>query len=113
MRDVADMFSPLTAAQRRFVDGVRALGPRFQERSFAHDQDGRFPVENYADLKRQNLHTMNIPERYGGLGGSYIEYALFSAELARWCAATALTFNMHASTMMWSSVVVDDFELPA
>jgi len=113
MPAVHDMFSPLTAPQRRFVDAVRALGPEFQHRGFADDDEGRFPVENYADLKRTKLHAINVPARYGGLGGSYTDYAVFSAELARWCGATALTFNMHAATVMWSSVIVDDFELPA
>ena len=113
MPAVADMFSPFSASQRRFVDAVRALGPKFQQRGFAYDDEGRFPVENYADLKRTKLHAMNVPSRYGGLGGSYTDYAVFSAELARWCGATALTFNMHAATVMWSSVIVDDFDLPA
>ena len=112
MPAVADMFSPFSASQRRFVDAVRALGPEFQQRGFAYDDEGRFPVENYADLKRTKLHAMNVPSRYGGLGGSYTDYAVFSAELARWCGATALTFNMHAATVMWSSVIVDDFDLP-
>ena len=113
MPAVADMFSPFSVSQRRFVDAVRALGPEFQQRGFANDDEGRFPVENYADLKRTKLHAMNVPSRYGGLGGSYTDYAVFSAELARWCGATALTFNMHAATVMWSSVIVDDFDLPA
>ncbi|HEY7608113.1 MAG TPA: acyl-CoA dehydrogenase family protein [Alphaproteobacteria bacterium] len=113
MPAVADMFSPLSASQRRFVDAVRALGPEFQQRGFAYDDEGRFPVENYADLKRTKLHAINVPGRYGGLGGSYTDYAVFSAELARWCGATALTFNMHAATVMWLSVIVDDFDLPA
>lgn len=113
MPAVADMFSPLTDQQRRFVDAVRALGPDFQQRGYANDDEGRFPVENYADLKRTRLHAINVPARYGGLGGGYVDYAVFSAELARWCGATALTFNMHAATVMWSSLIVDDFDLPA
>jgi alkylation response protein AidB-like acyl-CoA dehydrogenase len=113
MPAVADMFSPLSEPQRRFVDAVRALGPDFQQRGFANDDEGRFPAANYADLKRTKLHAINVPARYGGLGGGYVDYAVFSAELARWCGATALTFNMHAATMMWASTIVDDFDLPA
>jgi alkylation response protein AidB-like acyl-CoA dehydrogenase len=113
MPAVADMFSPLSATQRRFVDTVSALGPEFQRRGFANDEEGKFPVENYADLKKHKLHAVNIPTRYGGLGGSFMDYGLFSAELARWDGPTALTFNLHAATMMWSSVIVDDFDLPA
>ena len=113
MPAVADMFSPLNANQRRFVDAVRAMGPEFQRRGFANDAEGKFPAANYADLKKHKLHAVNVPTRYGGLGGSYMDYGVFGAELARWDGATALTFNMHAATMMWSSVIVDDFDLPA
>ena len=112
MPPIADIVSPLNPQQRKFVDMVRAMGPEFQRRGFTNDEEGRFPVENYADLKKQKLHAINVPAAYGGLGGSYNEYAVFSAELARWCGATALTFNMHAATMMWSSKIVDDFDLP-
>jgi alkylation response protein AidB-like acyl-CoA dehydrogenase len=113
MLAVREMFPNLTEKQRGFVSTVRKLGPEFRERGFAYDQDGRFPVENYADLKKAKLHAINIPARYGGLGAGFADYSVFSAELARWCGATALTFNMHAATMMWSSLIVDDFELPA
>ena len=112
MPPIADIVTPLSPRQRRFVDAVRAMGPEFQRRGFAYDDEGRFPVENYADLNKHKLHAINIPAAHGGLGGSYNEYAVFSAELARWCGATALTFNMHAATMMWSSKIVDDFDLP-
>lgn len=107
------MFADITPKQREFVDAVRALGPTFQERGYQYDAEGAFPVENYADLKAAKLHTLNIPTRYGGLGASYTDYAIFSAELARWCGTTALTFNMHIATVMWSSAIVDDFDLPA
>src|SRR5262249_57672514 len=87
MPAIADMFSPLTASQRRFVDAVRALGPEFQQRGFAYDDEGRFPVENYADLKRTKLHAINVPARYGGLRASYIDYGGFTAPRPRWCRA--------------------------
>jgi alkylation response protein AidB-like acyl-CoA dehydrogenase len=35
-----------------------------------------------------------------------------SAELGRWCGATALTFNMHACSMLWSSQIADDLPMP-
>ena len=70
MPPVTDIVSPLSAPQRRFVDAVRALGPEFQRRGFANDEDGVFPVENYADLKKHKLHAVNVPSVYGGLGGA-------------------------------------------
>jgi alkylation response protein AidB-like acyl-CoA dehydrogenase len=107
-----DMFSLLSDRQRRFIDAIREMGPAFQRRAFANDAEGAFPVENYADLKRANFPALAIPTALGGMGGSYLDYALLSAELARWCPATALTFNMHLTTTLWSGAVANDLGLP-
>ncbi|MDP7546037.1 MAG: acyl-CoA dehydrogenase family protein, partial [Alphaproteobacteria bacterium] len=71
----------------------------------------RFPTENYADLRAAGFLGLVIPERYGGLGADYASYMEISAELGRWCGATALTFNMHCATMLWSSQMADDLEM--
>jgi alkylation response protein AidB-like acyl-CoA dehydrogenase len=113
MPPAATLFPDYDAAQQKLVAPLAAIGPDFERRGAEYDAKGRFPVENYAELKRHNLHAICIPTRHGGLGAGYKEYALFSAELARWCGATALTFNMHACTLMWSNHIVDDFDLPA
>ncbi len=52
-----------------------------------------------------------IPERYGGLGADFATYAQVSSEIGRWCGATALTFNMHTATMMWSGQLADDLDM--
>jgi alkylation response protein AidB-like acyl-CoA dehydrogenase len=54
-----------------------------------------------------------VPTRYGGLGADYRSYALVSAELGRWCGATALTFNMHACCALWTGPLADDLEMSA
>ncbi len=38
-----------------------------------------------------------MPERLGGLGAGFADYAAVAYELARGNGATALVFNMHAS----------------
>ena len=43
-----------------------------------------------------------IPVEFGGMGFSMFEYAMVGAEIAKYCGATALTFNMHNSSMAWS-----------
>ncbi len=91
---------------------ARELGrDKFLARSSQYDVDGRFPVENYADLRDAGFLGLTIPERYGGLGADYATYAMVSAELGTWCGATALTFNMHNATMMWSGFVADDLPM--
>ena len=43
------------------------------------------------------------------MGFSMFEYAMVGAEIAKYCGATALTFNMHNSSMAWSRFM---YELP-
>ena len=102
----------LTAEQTRLIETVRALGrERFAPRAHRYDLEASFPFENYADLRAAGLLGLTIPARHGGLGADYATYALVSAELGRWCGATALTFNMHACTMLWSSQMADDLPM--
>ena len=53
-----------------------------------------------------------IPERYGGMGASFQDYMHVSVELARYCPMTALTYNMHSQTTLWTGVLADDLDMP-
>lgn len=102
----------LTERQHELVGIARELGrDKFAPRAAANDLSASFPTENYADLRAAGFYGLVVPERYGGLGADYATYAMVSAELGRWCGATALTFNMHSATMMWSSRMADDLEM--
>lgn len=89
------------------------LGPLFAKRADAVDRDAVFPYENWDDLKAAGLLGIVIPESHGGLGGDFVAYALASEELARHCASTALTFNMHVATTLLVGEVSDSLGLPA
>jgi len=65
------------------------------------DLNAEFPTENYQDLAEHGFLKLVIPEEYGGYGFSLGEYATIGAEIGKYCGATALTFNMHTSSMMW------------
>jgi len=108
------MHPPLSEEQQRLVEVVRTLGrDRFAARAHRYDVEASFPFENYADLREAGFLALTIPRRHGGLGADYATYAVVSAELGRWCGATALTFNMHACSMLWSSRIADDLPMPA
>jgi alkylation response protein AidB-like acyl-CoA dehydrogenase len=79
------------------VDKAIRLAPRFAARAAAHDRDGLFPADDFADLRAAGLFGLMVPERLGGLGAGFTEYAEVAYELARGNGATALVFNMHAS----------------
>ena len=79
------------------VDTAIRLAPRFAARAAVHDRDGLFPADDFADLRAAGLFGLMVPERLGGLGAGFTEYAEVAFELARGNGATALVFNMHAS----------------
>ena len=102
----------LSARQRELMVLVGDLArQRFAPRAAKYDLEATFPFENYADLRQAGLLGLCIPTRYGGLGADYETYCLISEQLARSCGATALTFNMHASTMLWIGQLADDLEM--
>ncbi len=87
---------------------INVLGAeKFAPRAKAIDDEASFPVENYRDLAAEGFLGLTIPEEFGGWGFSLGEYAMVGAEIAKYCGATALTFNMHNSSMAWSRFMFD------
>ena len=112
----APIFDPaafrLTDEQGALLDRVRHLArTRFAPRAAAYDRDARFPVENYADLRDAGLLGICIPRDQGGLGASYQTYSLAGAEIGRYCGATALSWNMHVCSTLWSGPLADDLDM--
>jgi len=99
--------------REEMVERVRDLGPAFTERAVRYDRDATFPFENFADLKEAGLLALCVPTGAGGLGASFADYARVSAEVGRYCGATALTFNMHNATMLWAGEVSDLLDFTA
>ena len=103
---------PLTPLQRDLLAQVRALGrERFAPRAAQCDRDATFPFENYDDLRAAGLLGVCVPAAYGGKGADYATYALLAAEMGRHCGATALTFNMHVCSTLWSGPLADDLDM--
>jgi alkylation response protein AidB-like acyl-CoA dehydrogenase len=88
--------------------GREKLAPRAER----YDREASFPFENYEDMRKAGLLGLCIPEAHGGLGADFETYCLVSAELGRWCGATALTFNMHACSALWTGPLADALEMP-
>ena len=101
-------------AARRLVEQAAALGAeKFAPRAARHDREASFPTENYADLRAAGFLGLCVPERHGGLGADFATYCRVSAELGRHCGATALTFNMHVCTALWTGALADDLDMTA
>lgn len=112
----APLFDPatwgLTERQAEIAARARDLGRRrFHPRAAEVDRDARFPRENFDDLHASGLLAICVPEEHGGLGADLKTYALAAAEIGRYCGATALTFNMHVCSCLWSGTLADGLEM--
>jgi alkylation response protein AidB-like acyl-CoA dehydrogenase len=105
---------PLTAAQRHWLALAHELGTtRFAARATKWDEEASFPFANYADLREAGILAMCVPQSHGGGGADFASYCMVSAELGRFCGATALTLNMHVSSSLWSGLLLESVEMSA
>jgi alkylation response protein AidB-like acyl-CoA dehydrogenase len=102
---LSDAAADLIAQTRRF--GRRVLAPRAAQ----HDRDATFPIENFRDMHGEGLLAICIPKASGGLGADFQTYSLAAAELGRYCGATALSWNMHVCSTLWSGALADDLPM--
>jgi len=99
---LADEEAELIAAARRFGRQVLAA------RAAQHDRDATFPIENFRDMHAEGLLSICVPKGDGGAGASFRTYCLAAAELGRYCGATALSWNMHVCSTLWTGALADD-----
>ncbi len=104
----------LTPLQRELIDTAARLGrEKFAPRAAEHDRDASFPFDNYADLREAGFLKICVPREYGGLGADFATYVMVAAEIGRHCGATALSYNMHVSSCLWSGMIADALEMTA
>ncbi len=91
---------------------ARRMGrSRFAPRAAEYDRDARFPAENYVDIRNAGLLGICVPRAHGGLGADFRTYSTTACEIGRYCAATALTWNMHTCTCLWTGALADDLDM--
>ena len=83
---------------RDWVEVADSLGrEKFAARASAIDREARFPFENYRDLRDSGLLALTVPREHGGIGADSLTYAVILSRIAKGCASTGLTFNMHCA----------------
>src|SRR5499426_1731342 len=102
---LSDFVADLIGKARRF--GRRVLAPRAAQ----HDRDASFPIANFRDMHGEGLLAICIPKQAGGAGAGFTAYCLAAAELGRYCGATALSWNMHVCSTLWTGALADDLEM--
>jgi alkylation response protein AidB-like acyl-CoA dehydrogenase len=97
-----------TPRQRELLMLAHELGKtRFAARAARWDEEASFPFANYEDLRAAGLLGLCVPQAHGGLGADYATYMMVAAEIGRFCGATALTYNMHICSTLWTGVLAD------
>jgi alkylation response protein AidB-like acyl-CoA dehydrogenase len=112
MSHIAGDPQALTPKQRALIELAAVLGrEKFAPRAAQWDREASFPFANYDDLRDSSLLGICVPEAYGGLGADFATYVMVAAELGRHCGSTALSYNMHVSSCMWSGFIADALDM--
>lgn len=112
----APIFDPeawrLTAQEAELAERARRLGQeKFAGRADKWDREAIFPTDNYRDMHDAGLLGICIPKENGGEGAGLRAYCISAAEIGRYCGATALTWNMHICSTLWTGSLADDLEI--
>jgi butyryl-CoA dehydrogenase len=82
----------LTEEQQQYLKSLgEFLAAEIAPHAAVMDRDGEFRRESLAALARFGYTGLNFPEEYGGTGADLLTTTMASIELARACAATALS----------------------
>ncbi|MCI1191391.1 acyl-CoA/acyl-ACP dehydrogenase [Calidifontimicrobium sp. SYSU G02091] len=109
---IAGDASKLTAQQRELIERASRLGrEKFAPRAARHDREASFPIENFRDLADAGLLAICVPKAHGGEGADFTTYVMVAAEIGRWCGSTALSYNMHVCSCMWSGFIADALDM--
>src|SRR5437660_11479295 len=81
---------------------VRTLAREFAEREVkpraeAIDRNSEFPRDLVDKAARLGLLGVLVPAAFGGAGLDHVSFAIFVAEVARFCASTAVILDVHNS----------------
>ena len=79
------------------VDRVKQLTPKFAERAVDVDENSKFPLENFNELRDAGLNAICIPKEWGGAGANSLTYNMVLLELGKVCPSTAMSWNMHST----------------
>jgi acyl-CoA dehydrogenase len=89
----------LTVRQNDLTARARAAADMARTHAAAVDAEARFPVEAFAEIRKQRLLGIQVPQALGGEGASIAEIADVCYILGQACSSTALIYAMHQIKM--------------
>jgi alkylation response protein AidB-like acyl-CoA dehydrogenase len=91
---------PVTEQQKQLFAIAAELADVFAKRAAEGDWEGKFPLENFDDLRQTGYLTLTVPRDFGGWGASLLDVVLAQFRLAQGDASTALAVSMHFTNVM-------------
>jgi acyl-CoA dehydrogenase len=89
----------ISVRQNDLTARARAAAEVAQANAGAVDAEARFPSESLAEIRRQRLLGIQVPQGLGGEGASIAEIADVCYILGQACSSTALIYAMHQIKM--------------
>jgi acyl-CoA dehydrogenase len=89
----------LTVRQNDLTARARAAADMARTHAAAVDAEARFPGEAFAEIRKQRLLGIQVPQALGGEGASIAEIADVCYILGQACSSTGLIYAMHQIKM--------------
>ena len=89
----------ISVRQSEFTARARAAADVAKANAHAVDAEARFPSESFAELRKQRLLGIQVPQSLDGEGATVAEIADICYILGQSCSSTALIYAMHQIKM--------------
>jgi len=89
----------LAVRQNDLTARARAAADVARSHATAVDAEARFPAESFAEIRKQRLLGIQVPQAQGGEGAGIAEIADVCYILGQACSSTALIYAMHQIKM--------------
>ncbi|WP_420541713.1 acyl-CoA dehydrogenase family protein [Guptibacillus spartinae] len=86
--------------QKQLLEMTNTLSDSFSKRAEKIDKEGRFPFENFEELKKSGYVALTVPEKFGGEAIDLYEFVMLQERIATGDAATALSIGWHLGLML-------------
>jgi len=93
------LVSVLSVPKSNLTGRARAASDAAKQNAGPVDSEGRFPSEAFAEIRRQRLLGVMVPQALGGDGANLAEIVDVCYSLGQSCSSTALIYAMHQIKM--------------
>ena len=86
---------PKNEKQEKLIQRARIIASKIESTSALHDQNGTFPHEHFAFMRKEGYLHASVPIEYGGTGHGLTDLVLAQHEIGTGDGSTAVSVGMH------------------